>query len=250
MKDNLDWILGGCLCMQPVSWKRNHGNKGRALSYVRSRSTPWGSPRPPSQLLAGGRRWLRRLGVQSILVLVLSVFTLGIFHIRSPIVQPVTSWLVDSLHKDMNFIAVKAWYQKNIGSIPSFLPVFSEITGRSAEPRSVVTPASSRTGVRTIANRRPFVSVYLPARQKVSVTRPGKVLSVVMIPHVGYRMMIQHANDWATCLEGIQNPHVRVQDKVRVGQSLGEGGEDGHLVTLSAWYQGRPVDSTGWFSLA
>lgn len=65
------------------------------------------------------------------------------------------------------------------------------------------------------------------AGEEVAAALPGKVREVESDPYHGYRVVIDHGNEWETVYSQMGSVKVKEGDRVEAGQPLGEVGEPG-----------------------
>lgn len=84
-------------------------------------------------------------------------------------------------------------------------------------------------------------TLLCPRRATVMAINDGTVIDVHPDPACGASVvMVQHANDFISRYEGLEQTFVAVGDKLNRGHALGLLGSDGRL-TLAIWRNGSPV---------
>ncbi|WP_256872418.1 M23 family metallopeptidase [Paenibacillus sp. 79R4] len=153
---------------------------------------------------------------------------------------PVRAFVARALTEEIDFGAIEAWYERNIGGAPSFIPIFkhnedkgmkvgaaggftSPLTGHLANPFAL-----SLKGVEIIPKE-------LEAdRTMVKSVDTGRVLDVKLDALTGMTVTVQHSNGYKSIYGHLEEAMVSKGDWVEGGDSIGslDAGEGDTLPTL------------------
>ncbi|CAI6082801.1 hypothetical protein PAECIP112173_03684 [Paenibacillus sp. JJ-100] len=165
----------------------------------------------------------------------------GLFQLNASWTVSPKTVIADVLHNDMDFAAAAAWYEKNFGGTPSFLPVLGHTTDvvngtgvrqllQKPVSGTVVQPfALSMKGIEIV----PDTAVAGGLVQVVS-SGAGRVIEVLGDPSSGYTVVIQHTGKMTAVYGRMNNNDVQVNDWVEAGDAVGslKSGDDKNPATL------------------
>ena len=140
--------------------------------------------------------------------------------------RAVRDWTTNAVTRDMDFQAAEAWYSRNFGGSPSFLPVFrgsrNEAQAVSGEwKRSEAVPPVAGRIVQTFAQDGSGIRMAAAAGTEVLAASAGRVMSVTTDGEGRATIRIRHAGRIETEYGNVSQPAVRPDDWVLAGQRLG-----------------------------
>jgi stage IV sporulation protein FA len=164
--------------------------------------------------------------------------------------RAVRTWTINAISQDMDFQAALAWYERNFGGSPAFLPMF-----RGGETKAVfggwkrneaVLPVEGRI-VRTFAQDGAGIGIAAAGGSPVQAVYAGLVMRVTEGEDGRAEVQIQHAGRTMTIYGNLVRVAVQPNDWVEAGQMLGsvpepidEGGES--LLYFAVWNDQRAID--------
>ncbi|WP_138496234.1 M23 family metallopeptidase [Paenibacillus pinistramenti] len=149
---------------------------------------------------------------------------------------PLESYVTASLHQEMDFQAAEAWYERNFGGAPSFIPIF----GSKSEPQQLVQSAHGFTipiegklaesfaislkGVEIIPE------LDSSGIQEVKSVETGRVTEVSDDALTGRTVVVQHSGGYVSVYGRLTEVSVSKGDWLEGGESVGRysrsGGSD------------------------
>jgi stage IV sporulation protein FA len=152
----------------------------------------------------------------------------GLFQLNASWTVAPKTVIADVLHNDMDFAAATAWYERNFGGTPSFLPVLGHTTDvvNGSGVRPLLGKPISGTVVQPFALSMKGIEIVPEAATagglvQVVSSGAGRVLEVLGDASTGYTVVIQHSGK-VTAIYGRMNEiDVQVSDWVEAGNAVG-----------------------------
>ncbi|WP_237690875.1 M23 family metallopeptidase [Paenibacillus caui] len=201
-------------------WKQ-----GRGLWREEGVLSP-GKPPFPSEPVSGGS-FFRTLLVRTLASAVVFGILWGIHRYQPPWSSPIRSFVADSLNKEMDFQAVEAWYERNFGGAPSFIPIF----GRKDEPQQLVQSSRGFTApVQGTLAEGFAVSLkgveIMPDQdssgsQEIKCVETGRVTDVSNDALTGRTVVVQHSGGYVSVYGRLSEVSVTKGDWLEGGETVG-----------------------------
>ncbi|WP_342552517.1 M23 family metallopeptidase [Paenibacillus sp. FSL R7-0652] len=189
-------------------WKKENGHIG-----------PSGRP---------GFKLIRSLLRRTIVSAVLFAGVWGLFQLNASWTIPPKTVIADALHNDMDFAAAAAWYERNFGGTPSFLPVLGHTTDavNGAGVRQLLSKPVSGTVVQPFALSLKGIEIVPDGVRagglvQVVSSGAGRVLEVLGDASSGYTVVIQHTGKVKAIYGRMNASDVQVNDWVEAGSAVG-----------------------------
>lgn len=156
----------------------------------------------------------------------------GIFTIHQPWSFKVQAFISDALSQDMDFAAVRVWYEENFNGAPAFIPIFGdkdEPAQKAAASHelsapvvgSIVQPfASTLKGIEIMPNMDSANHVTV---KSIDI---GRVLSITKELEGGIRIAVQHSGGITAEYGHLSGTKLEVDEWVQSGDALGWMGND------------------------
>ncbi|WP_339274281.1 M23 family metallopeptidase [Paenibacillus sp. FSL W8-0426] len=142
-------------------------------------------------------------------------------------VSPKTA-VADALHREMDFEAATAWYEKHFGGHPSFLPVFghaADAVNGGEGVHSLLGKPISGTVVQPFAMSMKGIEIVpdLSGEDSVRVVSSdaGRVLQVLGDPESGITVVVQHTGGLTAIYGRLGESDVAVNDWLEAGGVVG-----------------------------
>lgn len=152
----------------------------------------------------------------------------GLFQLNASWTVAPKSVIADALHNDMDFAATAAWYERNFGGTPSFLPVLGHTTDavNGSGIRQLLGKPVSGTIVQPFALSMKGIEIVPDATAagglvQVVSSGAGRVLEVIGDVQSGYTVVIQHADKVTAIYGRLKDSEVQVNDWVEAGNRVG-----------------------------
>ncbi|MEF2968024.1 M23 family metallopeptidase [Paenibacillus sp. M1] len=199
-------------------WKRGQGR--------------WNDPDPGSPGMGGGPEGKRAsfwtmLFFRLVVSALLFIFIWGINRYEPAWSFPIRAFVAQSLTEEMDFSAAEAWYERNFGGPPSFIPIFkhSEDKGLKVGAASGFTvPLSgslAKSFVLTLGGVEIIPSGDSGVAEQVKSVETGRVLSVTRDALTGMTIVVQHAEGYESVYGHLDQAAVEKGDWVEGGDLLG-----------------------------
>ncbi|MGR6545441.1 peptidoglycan DD-metalloendopeptidase family protein [Paenibacillus tundrae] len=164
----------------------------------------------------------------------------GLFQLNNAWSVSPKTVITDALHRDMDFASMAAWYNRNFGGPPSFLPVLGHTTDvvNGSGIRSLMAKPISGTIVQPFALSMKGVEIVPEAAGaslvQVASSDAGRVLQVLGDAESGITVVIQHTGNVTAIYGRLHESEVEVNDWVEVGSPVGslKSSNDGQPATL------------------
>lgn len=183
------------------------------------------------------RSLLRRTAVSAVLF----AGVWGLFQSNASWTIAPKTVIADVLHNDMDFAAATAWYERNFGGTPSFLPVLGHTTDvvNGSGIRQLLGKPISGTVVQPFALSMKGIEIVPDTATtgglvQVVSSGAGRVLEVLGDATSGYTVVIQHAGKVTAIYGRMNESDVQVNDWVDAGNVVGslKGGSTDQPATL------------------
>lgn len=195
-------------------------------------------------LLERQRKRRSRLAVQSMLALMLFVFTFIVFQSNTSVARDTRGFITEVMQRDFNFQGVADWYEAHLGSIPVIIPTFT----RSSEPNqtdnlttTLVFPAHGSI-VEHYSEEQPFMSLSKPDTGQVTAGAEGLVAFIGEKDGWGNCIILQHAGGMETWYGPIATAEVELSDWVQPEEVLGRIDPSGGHLQFAVTQGGQFVD--------
>ncbi|CAI6082370.1 M23 family metallopeptidase [Cohnella sp. JJ-181] len=185
--------------------------------------------RPPGPD-GGGRSMLFRLRqgfvARAAVALLLYGAAWGWLKADLPGSREAETWMTLAVTQDMDFSAAEAWYGRNFGDSPSFLPVFrhgmSEAEEVSAEwdGQETLAPVQGLVA-ETFKQNGSGIRIEAAAGSMVSAVHSGRVIQVTRSSQGDATILVQHAGRIVSVYGGVGDVAVGPDDWVEAGGKLG-----------------------------
>lgn len=214
-------------------WKRGQGRWQANPSYYSGERDDY----------FGGKRRISFWTAMFLRLMISALIFIGIWGIERyepDWAFPVRVFVAKAMTEEIDFGAIEAWYEKNIGGAPSFIPIFKHNEDKGVKVGAAggfISPLSGH-----LAN--PFAlnlkGVELVPKQLaadsllVRSIDTGRVLDVKQGALTGMTVTIQHANGYKSIYGYLEQTSVNRGDWIEGGESIGSlaAGEGDALPTL------------------
>ncbi|PQP80055.1 peptidase M23 [Paenibacillus sp. PCH8] len=159
----------------------------------------------------------------------------GLFQLNTSWTTSTKAVIADALHRDMNFASAAAWYERNFGGTPSFLPVLGHTTDavNGSGIRQLLGKPISGTVVQPFALSMKGIEIVPDAAGaqliQVASSDAGRVTEVIGDSASGFTVVIQHTGNVTAIYGRLNESEVSVNDWVEAGNEVGSlkatGGE-------------------------
>lgn len=158
--------------------------------------------------------------------LVVFIILWGINETRPSWAMPLRAFVAQSLTEEMDFASVQAWYGRNFGGAPSFIPIFGQreeagqkVSGtvEFSRPLSgkIVQPfAFNMRGVEIIPDS------YSKDGETVQSIQTGRVLKVSQDALIGETIVIQHGGGYVSIYGHLGQLFVTEGDWIEAGDTI------------------------------
>lgn len=185
-----------------------------------------------------------RLAMQSMLALMLFVFTFIVFQSNTPVARDTQGFITEVMQRDFNFQGVADWYEANLGSIPVIIPTFT----KSSEPNQTddltttfVLPTHGSI-IEHYSEERPYISLTQPDEGQVTAGAEGLVSFIGEKDGWGNCIVLQHAGDMETWYGPFSTVDVELSDWVQPEEVLGLADPTGEQLQFAVKQGGQFVD--------
>ncbi|MFE4714484.1 peptidoglycan DD-metalloendopeptidase family protein [Paenibacillus sp. NPDC056722] len=151
----------------------------------------------------------------------------GIFAIQQPWAHKTQAFIVDALSHDMDFAAVRVWYEEHFDGAPAFIPIFGD-KEQSAEKVSALHEWSAPLAgsiVQPFATTLKGVEIMPEEDSSGSVTVKsvdmGRVLSVSREAKGGIRVTLRHTGNVTAEYGHLSGTRLKADDWVQSGDAVG-----------------------------
>ncbi|WP_312151184.1 M23 family metallopeptidase [Paenibacillus odorifer] len=151
----------------------------------------------------------------------------GVFAVHQPWSYKMQAFISDALSNDMDFTAVRVWYEENFNGAPAFIPIF----GDKDEPAQKVAAHHQLTApiagsiVQPFASTLKGVEIMPQIDSTLNVTVKsidmGRILSISKELEGGIRIAVQHSGGVTAEYGHLSGTKLEVDDWVQSGDSLG-----------------------------
>ncbi|MDM5276005.1 peptidoglycan DD-metalloendopeptidase family protein [Paenibacillus silvae] len=152
----------------------------------------------------------------------------GLFQLDASWTITPKTVIADALHNDMDFAAAAAWYERNFGGPPSFLPVLGHTTDavNGSGIRQLLGKPVSGTVVQPFALSMKGIEIVPDAAAagglvQVVSSGAGRVLEVLGDVESGYTVVIQHTGKVTAIYGRLNESELQKNDWVEVGDTVG-----------------------------
>ncbi|MDT3429079.1 stage IV sporulation protein FA [Paenibacillus forsythiae] len=151
----------------------------------------------------------------------------GVFAVRQPWAYRAQDFITGALSKDMDFTAVRVWYDRYFDGAPAFIPMFGdgEETARKATAPHRLSPPIAGSIVSPFASTLKGVEI-MPAEGEagsavVKSIDIGRVLSVSREAEGGIRVTVQHSGGITAEYGHLNGTKLKADDWVQGGDTVG-----------------------------
>jgi len=191
--------------------------------YESPRSHREAGGRPPSASALRMRKWL----LQGLFSLALVAAVWLIETSTHPQMAPVQYWVGEALSRDFDFAAVQAWYERQFGNAPAFLPAFAvNWFGQGSHDAEEWQPLVGRV-VKPFSPQHQGIRLSAAGEGEIYAVGTGWVVDVGERPGLGMTVVVQHPRGNQTWYADLAAVYVTVDDWVYAGEAIGRAGSDG-----------------------
>lgn len=150
----------------------------------------------------------------------------GMFRIDHPLTERGRQWVSAALTEDYNFAAAAAWYERNFGGLPAFLPAFGEKTtpqaqkANSSSLQHLIAPIHGKI-VEAAKEGELGITIRTEPEASVAAIDTGRVTAVNTATDKGTVLVVQHANGLQSTYGWLQSTNLKVHDWVKGGETIG-----------------------------
>lgn len=238
-------------------------NGGTGTDEWRPRRPEDGEPDPEKQWKErkwdwneeGGRRtnrfvsgFIRRIIISAILF----GAVWGVFAIDRPWAYQAQNIIADSLSRDMDFAAVRTWYDRYFDGAPAFIPLFGdgEESVRKVAALHKLSPPVNGTIVEPFASTLKGIEISPLADETGSVTIKsvdmGRVLSVSKETGGGIRVTVQHSGGITAEYGHLSGTKLKADEWLESGETVGwmaeTAGSPAHLLYFAVMKDKAYID--------
>jgi stage IV sporulation protein FA len=168
------------------------------------------------------------------------LFLITIIGTRYPATE---AWITTAWNQKIPYEKLSAFYQDIVGSRPTLLPVFSP------EKKPVEKWAAPVKGKVVLSFNEQRKGIVIQTTNKVSITaaKTGVVTFIGNKTGIGQTVIIQHENGKQTWYGFLGKVDLKVKDKVKRGQTIGQvtSRNDQYFVYVALQENGQFIDPTG-----
>ncbi|ANS75498.1 hypothetical protein AWM70_13575 [Paenibacillus yonginensis] len=185
-----------------------------------------GSPEQPDGPQRSGS-FIRSLWTRTLVSAVLFGALWGIHHMQPAWSAPIESFVSTTLKQEMDFQAAEAWYERNFGGAPSFIPIFGDdggpqqlvqsshgftipVQGKLAESFAI-----SLKGVEIVPD------LDSKGAQEVKSIETGRVAEVSEDALTGKTVVVQHSDGYVSIYGRLTEVSVSEGDWLEGGEKVG-----------------------------
>jgi stage IV sporulation protein FA len=151
----------------------------------------------------------------------------GIFNVQQPWSHKAQAFVFDALNNEMDFKAVRVWYEEHFNGAPAFIPIFGD-TEESAEkvnaPHELSSPLAGNV-VQPFATTLKGVEILPQEDSSGSVTVKsvdmGRVLSVSREAQGGIRVTVRHTGKLTAEYGHLSGTRLKADDWLESGEAVG-----------------------------
>ncbi|TMV52915.1 hypothetical protein FE783_01615 [Paenibacillus mesophilus] len=150
----------------------------------------------------------------------------GMFRIDHPMADQGRQWVKAALTEDYDFSAVAAWYEREFGGLPAFLPSLRAKADPEAQKASspslqrLYSPVRGKV-VGAAANGDPGVTIRTEPEAAVAALDTGRVVSVSTATDKATVVVIQHAGGLQSTYGWLKGTSLKPNDWVKGGETIG-----------------------------
>jgi stage IV sporulation protein FA len=150
----------------------------------------------------------------------------GMFRIDHPLADRGRQWVSSALTEDYDFSAAAAWYEREFGGLPAFLPALRAKSDPEAQKASspsvqrLYTPVHGKI-VGTAADGELGVTLRTEPEASVAALDTGRVVSVSTGTDKATVVVIQHAGGLQSTYGWLQGTTLKTHDWVKGGETIG-----------------------------
>lgn len=164
----------------------------------------------------------------------------GIFSVHEPWSYKIQAFVSEALSNDMDFTAVRAWYEKNFNGAPAFIPIFGDKDEPAQKANAHLELSAPVAGsiVQSFATSLKGVEIMPQIDSGGNVTVKsidmGRVLSISKELQGGIRISVQHSGHITAEYGHLSGTKLAIDDWVQSGDSIGwlMGQETNQTATL------------------
>lgn len=151
----------------------------------------------------------------------------GIFTVHQPWSYKVQAFVSDALSNDMDFTAVRVWYEENFNGAPAFIPIFGDKDepAQKAAARNELSAPVAGSIVQPFASTLKGIEITPDIDSALNVTVKsidmGRILSISKELQGGIRIAVQHSGGITAEYGHLSGTKLEVDDWVQSGDSLG-----------------------------
>lgn len=189
----------------------------------------WLSERPIAGRQPPASAWrMRKWLLQGLFSLALVAAVWLVETSTHPRMAPVQYWVAEAVTRDFDFAAVQAWYERQFGHSPSFLPAFAASWFGQANHEAAVEwrPLTGRV-VKPFSPQHQGIRLSVAGSDEVYAVGTGWVVDVGERPGLGMTVVVQHPRGSQTWYADLEDVHVAADDWVYAGDTIGRAGSDG-----------------------
>lgn len=150
----------------------------------------------------------------------------GMFRIDHPMADRGRQWVKTSLTEDYDFSAMAAWYEREFGGLPAFLPSLRAKSDPEAQKASspslqrLYSPVRGKI-VGAATDGDPGVTIRTEPEAAVASLDTGRVVSVSTGTDKATVVVIQHASGLQSIYGWLKGTSLKTNDWVKGGETIG-----------------------------
>ncbi|GAA3408326.1 peptidoglycan DD-metalloendopeptidase family protein [Paenibacillus hodogayensis] len=209
-------------------WKSQERERWSSLEQAgRASGGEWrsgggGGLKPPST---------RQIGVKLVVSVALFGAVWGVFQLNHPLAEQGRQWVRTALTEDYDFAAMSAWYEREFGGLPAFLPALGIKSDPQAQkasspsPQRLYTPVHGKI-VEAAKDGELGITIRTGPEAAVAALDTGRVAAVNTGTDKGTVVVIQHAGGLQSTYGWLQSTRLKPNDWIQGGETVGVAATD------------------------
>ncbi|MCR8846255.1 M23 family metallopeptidase [Paenibacillus sp. SC116] len=177
-----------------------------------------------SEQTNGTSTFIRTFFIQLGCTIVLCAAVTGIMKWKVPFLDSTRSYVASAMSENMDFQSIAVWVEATFGGSPAFIPIWKDHTPAAKEAQAKLGFQIPMAGNVVQPFALSLQGVELRAEEggaNVASAAVGRVIRVIEDPRAGSSIVIQHANQYMSYYERLEECYVKKDDWVEAGQDIG-----------------------------
>ncbi|MBD8500778.1 M23 family metallopeptidase [Paenibacillus arenosi] len=177
-----------------------------------------------SERTHGSSTFMRTFFIQFGCTIVLCVAVTGLMKWKTPFLDSTRNYVASAMSENMDFQSIAVWAEATFGGSPAFIPIWKDHTPAAKEAQAKLGFQIPMAGNVVQPFALSLQGIELRAEEggaNVASVAVGRVIRVIEDPQAGSSIVIQHANQYMSYYERLEECYVKKDDWVEAGQEIG-----------------------------